>query len=1211
MTSSFSFQKKSTPTLKTATPASTPVAKKRPIPRKTPSTLPTASSVQVGPDQQQVLYSVTDESGKTQQFMMLCPKDMDQNLLIQTLVKQIQSDPSTKGGRKTIKITQQKGALQKITGLPPGSRVVSQTIEHSNSLQKTQKATPQRKPVSATNSPVTAAVRSSPGKKTPTTPKTPQQQAPLAQSEIASINYLLANLQQPLPESKSKQVVEASELFESVVSDLPLEPADGSTRVYVKCNYCPAFKSSLNGDTWESILNHILPVAKEEIQTGFYGDLSKHFIRSLRVQVNGKQVVRKHGREIPQCEVVLTHSLVCRKTKREFIVSNPDANFVASLAKHIRMIQPGASGRGNSLLCIFCNSPFTHEDYIRHIQPFLDPILATLNTFAGAYCANLYDSTIRAARSCHICQESEAADLRFLPCTKFSNDYQCVKKLQFAIDCFREHYGDSGFLRLNTSTVAKCSVCKNSQQVYCAVFHISTTILGDEEGQQQDVDTQLAVCVNCQKQFINIVMKEQGFDERLKHFQLKNMEQLCSVLRVILSQATQICTQQRALIYAVHENMSNPNSSVHVVKNAEITAVKPVTKLLALAESEVAASTTKAFFICDLCLFTVDLTSLIAAEKERQKNEMLMSIVLEHLVPHTESLTCVMASTAEAAHLLSLKYEMLSRVQDMGPNNKKIVLSLQKKFKSPGSTLEVLLERDEDKTVTLLRTAAKAERKSFVALRKGASPSESSAASQLIEVNKFIDRQRGKLGILALSGCNTSLLNRYTECRLCSKYSFPDFRLAAGTASAISDGVNRSGSVELCENCVETVLTLCLPTEPECLQEADECLALGEPRLMGHRLVLSNNLKKWLSLDGVNLIKKTIDDFEEAKQADCSGLFTEALKRHCIAVLKTCQKDPDITCCSAGFCINNSFLNIDKEEKDETAAALASLEQQIGMPIKQAPPQLKPNEIQVTILSRRPKVSPTQPQKPKTPTLPAGYPRPRPSPSNGGVIKLGAAQVAAAAEKAKKAQAAAAAAAAAAVASSSDGTGGEEEESVSAIQNFLDATSGDSKKSPAQLRVPPGIKITSTGKGTVNIRAVSDKVKSGGLTATTSTTEALSRLSPSTTVTRRPVTTPASTTSTTSTTATPTKTTGGSTVTLTPNGLRKNKKDLSDDEGDSEEDKSRKASKRSASSTTSEDKEYKPPTNAEEKGPAAASPSDESTPTRSKRQRKEKKIFDL
>ena len=90
-------------------------------------------------------------------------------------------------------------------------------------------------------------------------------------------------------------------------------------------------------------------------------------------------------------------------------------------------------------------------------------------------------------------------------------------------------------MRLNTNSLAKCSVCKNSQQVYCAVFHITTNVLGgDGSGETGGLDTQLCVCVNCQKQFINIVMKEQGFDERLKVFQLRNMEQLCSCLRVIL-----------------------------------------------------------------------------------------------------------------------------------------------------------------------------------------------------------------------------------------------------------------------------------------------------------------------------------------------------------------------------------------------------------------------------------------------------------------------------------------------------------------------------------------------------------------------------------------------------------------------------------------------------------------------------------------------------
>ena len=167
---------------------------------------------------------------------------------------------------------------------------------------------------------------------------------------------------------------------------------------------------------------------------------------------------------VPQCEVILTHSLVCRKTKREFIIHNPDANFIAQLAKHIRMTQPGQGGRGNSLLCIFCNSPFTFEDYLRHIQPHLEAILATLSCFSGAYCATSYD-TLRTASNCISCQEPESADLRFLPCTKFSTEYHCLSKLQFGIECFRENYGDNGFMRLNTNHLAKCTVCKNPQQV--------------------------------------------------------------------------------------------------------------------------------------------------------------------------------------------------------------------------------------------------------------------------------------------------------------------------------------------------------------------------------------------------------------------------------------------------------------------------------------------------------------------------------------------------------------------------------------------------------------------------------------------------------------------------------------------------------------------------------------------------------------------------
>lgn len=157
-------------------------------------------------------------------------------------------------------------------------------------------------------------------------------------------------------------------------------------------------------------------------------------------QVNGKQVVRSRttsgSSEIrtPQCEVILTHSLVCRKTKREFLVHKPDATFVANLASHIRTIQPGQGARGNSLLCIFCNSPFTYEDYLRHIQPHVDQIVATLSCFSGAYCAHSYETLIKATATCQVCQEPEPADLRFLPCTKFSQDYRYIHISWFSFD---------------------------------------------------------------------------------------------------------------------------------------------------------------------------------------------------------------------------------------------------------------------------------------------------------------------------------------------------------------------------------------------------------------------------------------------------------------------------------------------------------------------------------------------------------------------------------------------------------------------------------------------------------------------------------------------------------------------------------------------------------------------------------------------------------
>ena len=318
-----------------------------------------STTITVGPDQQQVFYTVSGEDGKTQQYMMLCPKDMDQNTLIQTLVRQITADPSNKG-KKTIRITQHRSASA-ADGQPAAAAVQQQQ-------QPQQPAQPQSAPVAKRPRQTTNTATS--------TPKTSRQSLPAASRSVVSnqskeINNRIGQIlsatenNMTVPKEEPPTILDSAETFESVVPELSTDTVANNedVRVYVRCNYCPDFRSTLNGETWEAILNHILPVAKEEIQTTFYGDLEKHFYRSVRLQVNGRQMVRTRTPSgstelnIPQVEVVLTHSLVCRKTRREFIVSpEPDASFVANLAKHIRQMQPGTmSARANSLLCIFCN----------------------------------------------------------------------------------------------------------------------------------------------------------------------------------------------------------------------------------------------------------------------------------------------------------------------------------------------------------------------------------------------------------------------------------------------------------------------------------------------------------------------------------------------------------------------------------------------------------------------------------------------------------------------------------------------------------------------------------------------------------------------------------------------------------------------------------------------------------------------------------------
>ena len=182
-----------------------------------------------------------------------------------------------------------------------------------------------------------------------------------------------------------KQVVDnTTHTPTTTITASPATTEDKDPKVNVRCNYCTNFRCVLNSQTWENILNHILPVAKEELHCSFYGNILKHFARGLKVSVTGSR---------EQCEVVVSHGLVCRRTGAWYSVDKPGVELATTLASHIAAVQPGVSGpygarpRGNSLICLFCSSPYTAEDYQRHLKPHEDFIVPCLLLAAGAYCA--------------------------------------------------------------------------------------------------------------------------------------------------------------------------------------------------------------------------------------------------------------------------------------------------------------------------------------------------------------------------------------------------------------------------------------------------------------------------------------------------------------------------------------------------------------------------------------------------------------------------------------------------------------------------------------------------------------------------------------------------------------------------------------------------------------------------------------------------------
>ena len=177
-----------------------------------------------------------------------------------------------------------------------------------------------------------------------------------------------------------------------------------------------------------------------------------------------------------------------------------------------------------------------------------------------------------------------------------------------------------------------------------------------------------------------------------------------------------------------------------------------------------------------------------------------------------------------------------------------------------------------------------------------------------MDVNQFLDKARATLSLYGAAGCNTKLLDYYSECKLCSKFSFPDFRLTAGMASRQQDVQSSTSeinnSVALCENCCETILSLCVPSEPERLTgRGDTCLLLSTERNSGHRLVLSNQAKKWISADGVEAIKTITDVVTASNIADYSTVLNQKFRSYLMAVCSRAWSEPDCVTARAGFIV--------------------------------------------------------------------------------------------------------------------------------------------------------------------------------------------------------------------------------------------------------------------------------------------------------------------
>ena len=422
----------------------------------------------------------------------------------------------------------------------------------------------------------------------------------------------------------------------------------------------------------------------------------------------------------------------------------------------------------------------------------------------------------------------------------------------------------------------------------------------------------LSVCATCQKQFVNVVMRENSFEKQLKMFQLHHMEQLCGMLRVLLSASPAVASRSYNLLYTVQEGGSlySASNTLHTVSPAKI-VMNPMTKQSKLEEDKSQELTGPSLkYCCEQCKFSIDLTRLCMVSGAGKSGglannshlvDMAVGVVLEHIVPHTESLMSVIMTSA-FNEVFRLKFEFTATVEGEGLN-KKIVIGLDRKIVGVETGVEVNTQKDVQKTVELLKSKLKQDKKGNVTIKKKHLFTDNSNIGDgdtgtMMEIGKFLEAATNVLQLYGSCGCNTKLLDYYAECRLCGKFSFPDFRLTAAIKSTTP--------VALCENCCETILSLCVPSEPERVR-GETCLLLGAGAGdgAGHRLVLSNNTKKWISADAVEKIQAVSEIANNATIPDYSTTLVGLLKSHLTAVSERAWSDTSCMTARAGFCVTS------------------------------------------------------------------------------------------------------------------------------------------------------------------------------------------------------------------------------------------------------------------------------------------------------------------